>query len=333
MDEHLLISVIILTYNRAELLPDLLSSVTSQVTENLFNYEILLVNDSSTDDTASVLECYSQRPGIRVLQGLGTGPAGARNIGISAARGGWVAFLDDDEIPSPDWLFELYMTAFETRADIVAGARELHICPPPLTKLDPYCRELLGEELWYTERTMLSKYRYPNTGNVLLSRRVFTAVGTFDESPISSSFGGEDVDLMMRARRAGIQQWFAPGAKVAHITPRARTLSRALFRCAMRQGCGAACSDRKFFGVHRVVLLCFLRAGVSIFRDLWDLTLLRPFRSPAVVQARICRLSRTAGYLLAALGQLEPRFVGRAVRNRCGFRKSRRTVEMAAPTR
>ncbi len=99
------ISVVITTYNRA---PQLLKCVNSVINQNYPRnmYEIIVVNDCSTDSTKSVMDGISRsHKNIRVLShSENRGEAGARNTGIKAAGGDVIAFIDDDCIAGKGWL-------------------------------------------------------------------------------------------------------------------------------------------------------------------------------------------------------------------------------------
>lgn len=92
-----LISIIIPAYNYARLLPRALDSVLGQMAED---YELIVVNDGSVDDTAQILSAYErQHPCLRVIHQANAGAAAARNHGIREARGRYALLLDaDDEL-------------------------------------------------------------------------------------------------------------------------------------------------------------------------------------------------------------------------------------------
>ena len=86
------VSVIIPVYNGAATIGRALASVFAQT---FTDYEIVVVNDGSTDDTASVLAGYGDK--IRTILLTNSGPSAARNAGVSASSGEYLAFLDDDD--------------------------------------------------------------------------------------------------------------------------------------------------------------------------------------------------------------------------------------------
>jgi|GEM_PF-692009 len=90
------ISVIIPTYNRADMVAGAVESVLAQTMDEV---EIIVVDDGSTDDTAQVLAPFMHR--IVYLRRENEGPAGARNTGMRAARGNYIAYLDSDDLYRP----------------------------------------------------------------------------------------------------------------------------------------------------------------------------------------------------------------------------------------
>lgn len=98
-------SVIIPTYNRAVLLAEALDSVFAQ---EFTDYEVLVVDDGSTDETMGILSSYGNR--IRIFRQDNRGPGAARNLGIQNAVGEYVAFLDSDDLWFP-WTLTTYADA------------------------------------------------------------------------------------------------------------------------------------------------------------------------------------------------------------------------------
>jgi hypothetical protein len=118
--ESLLVSVVTPTHNRSDRLPEAMASVQLQ---SYGRWEHIVVDDGSTDDTATVLERCDD-PRVRVLRVDNSGPAAARNAALDVAVGDVVVYLDDDNRFHRDWLKAVVWT-FETHSNVnvVCGAR------------------------------------------------------------------------------------------------------------------------------------------------------------------------------------------------------------------
>src|SRR3989344_8773435 len=106
-----MISVIIPTYNRALMVKRAIESVLAQSYEN---FEIIVADDGSTDDTKEALSGYINSGKIKYIFQDNAGPGAARNAGIKHAKGELVAFLDSDDEWVPDKL-EKQIKIFESR--------------------------------------------------------------------------------------------------------------------------------------------------------------------------------------------------------------------------
>ena len=118
------VSVVITTRNRAELVPRAVESILTQTFQDV---EIVPVDDASTDDTPQVLAQLAAKDGrIRPRRSTAAvGPGGARNLGFKAARGEFVAVLDDADRAEPQWLERLvaYLDAHPEMAGAVSAIR------------------------------------------------------------------------------------------------------------------------------------------------------------------------------------------------------------------
>ena len=113
---ELFVSVIICTYNRDKYLDQCLKSIRTQ---NYQNYEIIVVNGPSTDETENIIKKYDAI--IVIRQEFLYGISASRNCGISAARGDIVAFIDDDAVADPDWLKNLVTCYHDDSVGSVGG--------------------------------------------------------------------------------------------------------------------------------------------------------------------------------------------------------------------
>jgi len=97
------VSVVIATYNRARFLPETVESVFRQ---SFQDYELIVVDDGSSDDTRKVLERYGSR--VRSFYQENRGPSAARNLGVHHARAPWISIQDSDDLCAPNHLETLY---------------------------------------------------------------------------------------------------------------------------------------------------------------------------------------------------------------------------------
>lgn len=111
-----MISVIIPTYNRARLLPRALQSVLNQTFSEI---EVIVVDDASTDNTEQIVASMTDSRIWYVRLDHNSGACIARNIGIQAAHGKWIAFQDSDDEWLPDKLEKQFAQLQETGADVV----------------------------------------------------------------------------------------------------------------------------------------------------------------------------------------------------------------------
>lgn len=113
------ISIIIPAYNAAETLPRMLDSVRRQTFEN---YEIIVINDGSTDETESILSHYSEADSrVHFFTQENQGVSAARNLGLDKATGDYIVFYDADDETPENALNDLYHSVREHMADMAIG--------------------------------------------------------------------------------------------------------------------------------------------------------------------------------------------------------------------
>ncbi len=299
------ISVVICTYNRATLLRTALQSILNLRTDDTFHYEIVVVDNGCTDETESVISTAAEDASVLVcgVREDRRGVAAARNRGIMAARGSWIAFFDDDQVADPDWLIQLFAAAsqFETRC--VAGAVRLLLPDDALNRLAPICRRLLGELVPVDQPQRLGKSIGAGTGNLLVHKSIFEQIGTFDESLLQA---GEDTDILNRMRGSGIEGWFTPLATVGHVVPPHR-LTNEYFRWAsLRSGTYIARHDWNRWGAFGFPII-FAGRLAQIFlhfipRWIWG----HIRHSKKDIQTGRCLLWRAEGYMRLVLSWVHP---------------------------
>jgi glycosyltransferase involved in cell wall biosynthesis len=226
------VSVVIPAFNCATHVERLLASLRAQ-TYPRGRYEILLVDDGSSDDTAAIAErALARWDGAgRVLRKPNGGPASARNAGLRASTADVIAFIDADCVADPDWL-ELVVGALSSGA-AGAGGPLRNVAPPG------WVTGYLDACQFFRQRARNGVVDYLLTANVAFRREALARVGGFVERP---GVWAEDADLSFRLKQEGYALLLAPGGAVTHFGSPGSV--RGLCRELYRYGFGAAVLSR-----------------------------------------------------------------------------------------
>lgn len=258
-----LISVVICSYNRVQTLGPAIESAAFQSVDTVFSFEIVIIDDGSTDGTEGVVRQIAGRSPVpvRYIRESGKGIPFARNRGVKEARGEWIAFFDDDQIAENGWLNALILAAQETGAQIVGGVRRLEFMDGDQLRLGPLTREILGEKYYGPHLCRSNRFTLACTGNVLIRRTLFGQIGQFDAD---MSRGMSDIDWMRRAFDAGISSWYSPRAVVRHLIPPHRLTEDYLKWTCLRVGTNLSHINFKSWGPAKMLLPGLLRAGHAL---------------------------------------------------------------------
>lgn len=211
------VSVVIPTYNRMDVLPEVLDALDGQ--RQAPPFEVIVVDDGSRDDTAGFLAARASPRPLRVLRQENRGPAAARNAGVAAAAGTWVAFLGDDTVPAPGWL------AAHHRAHRARGAPETlavigYTGWHHRMRLDPFLRYINEHGLQFGYALIDDPEDVPfnffYTSNLSLRRTLLLA------EPFDPGFpyaAWEDIEASYRLEKLGLRLVYEPAAITAHDHP------------------------------------------------------------------------------------------------------------------
>ena len=177
--------MIIPTYNRAQFLPRAVATVLAQ-TES--DWELIIVDDGSTDDTTSVADGFAD-PRCSILPVPHGGISRARNSGIAHARGEWIAFLDDDDEWSPTYLERQLACAATIPAALAVYcvSQSVHDSGRPgrLAPTYTYSGDLFAP---------MCRHGYPRMSATMIRRSAYASIGGFRPETEAA----EDCDLLMR---------------------------------------------------------------------------------------------------------------------------------------
>ncbi len=187
------VSIIVPIKNRGSLLPNLIKNLSNL---NYPHYEIIIVDDCSTDNTKNLLKKY---PIKYVLLEKSVGSAEARNIGISKAKNNIIALTDSDCFVSRNWLNDL--VPFLNKYDIVGG--KVEFCDRIEKKLNPSIKveSVLNKK---------SPVNFLNSSNMLFKKELVTHTGGFLNYRI------EDLEFSWRALKKGYKLIYVPKGLVIH---------------------------------------------------------------------------------------------------------------------
>ncbi|MEA2645036.1 MAG: hypothetical protein QOE92_119 [Chloroflexota bacterium] len=222
------LSVVVACRNAAAHLPRLLEALAGETVEG--GFEVIVVDNGSTDDTRAVAEGFADRlPGLRVVDASATaGQWYASNVGVAAADGAGIVFLDSDDQFAPGYL-----------AEMAAGLRESELVGPTLDvdRLNPGW--ITRSRRVPTVDGLIDIYGFlPYINSVAIRADAFNALGGYANIPPS-----QDVDLCWRAQLRGMRLTAVPGAVLYY---RYRDTMGGIYQQAVGYGAAEAALYRRF---------------------------------------------------------------------------------------
>ena len=214
-------SVVICVYNGAATLADCLEGATAL---DYPNYEVIVVDDGSTDDTAQIASTFD----VRLIRTENGGLSRARNVGIEAATGEIIAFTDGDARPDADWLTYL---ALGLRSGEFAAVGGPNIAPPGDGLVAQCVAHAPGGPV-YVLNTDQEAEHVPGC-NMAFQTSALREIGGFDPRFRTA---GDDVDICWRIEERGWRIGFTPSAVVWHH-------ARATVAAYWRQQCGYGAAE------------------------------------------------------------------------------------------
>ncbi|MEH2373127.1 hormogonium polysaccharide biosynthesis glycosyltransferase HpsE [Nostoc sp.] len=239
-------TVAIPTYNGAERLPKVLELLLNQKEIENLSWEIIIIDNNSSDNTNEVIQYYqktcTQKFLLRYFLEKKQGITFARMRAISEARGEFIAFVDDDNLPAPDWVFQSY-TFGKNHPQAGAWSGQIHgdfeVSPPEdFTRIQAFLaiREHGSQEYQFDADNL----RLPPGAALVVRKQAWC-----DSVPKELVFngrlsklmvGGDDTEALLYIHKAGWEIWYNPAMHIAHQIPHWR-LERD-YLLVLARGCG-----------------------------------------------------------------------------------------------
>lgn len=226
------ITVCVCTYKRPELLKRLLAALSAQQTDGIFTLSCVIVDNDVLESGRPVVDSLQSEFQVPIHYVVETERnfALVRNRALSLVSGSFAAFIDDDEVPEPDWLVRLWHTLHHFHADAVLGPVKPYFERKPPSWIE---RSRICERPSYPTGTTLN-WKQTRTGNVLLRMAIVSESGVSFDRAFAS--GGEDVDFFRRAAKAGRKFVWCEEAPAYELVPEARLQRRYFVKRAFLQG-------------------------------------------------------------------------------------------------
>lgn len=216
----MLISIVIPTFRRPEMLTEILSALIPQLENEYF--EVVVIDNCPDASAKELVKSYCTK--ISLLSYIHQPKAGvvhARNAGVAAARGIYLLFLDDDEVPSHNWLAAFKIQA-ELDCTIAFGRIIARYAMPPKPELKHMLDRIFNRDYALPDNAdITSHYAELGTGNAMFhKKRCFPKPNPFNIK--FNRIGGEDVWLIKGFVKQGVTLSWAPDALVEELVPEDR---------------------------------------------------------------------------------------------------------------
>lgn len=237
------LSIVIATYNRSALLMQALNSIVEQ-TFPRSEWECVVVNNNSSDDTASAFALFAeQHPdyNLRMVLEPNQGLSFARNRGIRESVGEYIAIVDDDERIAPEFVAS-YVALFDNVPDAVAAGGPI-VAEYPEGRprwMSAFTERPIANTMYFGDKVReFPRGRVPGGGNMAMRRSAVRRYGVFDTSlgyVGETLIGGEETDLFERLQIAEAKYYYVPQAVMYHIIPKEKLSAEYLCRLSYNVG-------------------------------------------------------------------------------------------------
>ncbi len=283
-------SVIVASFNRIDEIQELLKSF-EELKGDRVKYELIIVDDGSSDGTREYLEKYRTQSevALEIVGQENKGPGAARNTGMSVARGDFFIFIDSDCSVPPQWLQEIDKALNSEKADAFGGPDTYRMDFPPLLKAINYSMTsfITTGGLRGRKGKKLAKF-YPRSFNMGISRQLWQKIGGF-----GSLRHGQDIEFSNRILKSNVKVIFVDTAYVYH---KRRTNIRRFYRQVYNWGVARInlykIDPAMLEPLHALpafaTIFVFLIILLAVFFDLFRLLLEIGLITAVIIQIGLC---------------------------------------------
>ena len=269
------LSIVICSYNRAQYIGDALDSLYKQTT-SLSDFEILLVDNNSTDGTPEVYKSWREihpEGNFQYLTEHQQGASFARNTGAAHAQSDWLCFMDDDAVAFPDFVANIIKHTQEKPTIVGFGGKIIpKYIPEKPVWMSYYVSSLVGNFDYSPVPCAFKKGKYPLESNMVIKKSVFDQIGGFNTTLPgvmgTLRIGGEGKELFYKVIGLGEEIYYDPNIIVYHVVETNKLTKEYLYRVASGIGRGErvrTLSISTFSYTMKLIEYCFkLGAGVVL---------------------------------------------------------------------
>lgn len=267
------LSIIISTRNRCYLLKKCLDRLLGQKGCESIKYEIIIVDNKSTDKTKEVVELTTKQfKHIRYIFEKTLGLSIARNAGARYAQADIICFIDDDTLPDDYYIYEMY-ASFSKKMTVCVGGRIVAQWPnryPPRWFHHAFYN-VVGQTSYGSKSRIMEKKEFPFGGNIAFKKEVFFKLGGFNEGlgrKGNNFICGEEIDLCSRLEKQGYGKYYSSKAIVHHIVGEHRTTKEYFRRSIFGKGVTEGYQKLKNSGTITFSIYVFIRLGLLLITAL-----------------------------------------------------------------
>jgi glycosyltransferase involved in cell wall biosynthesis len=300
----MLVSVVICSYNRAAYIGGALDSLYQQ-TASKDNFEVIVVDNNSTDDTEQVVAKWraeNQEGNFHYSTETNQGASFARNTGAAAAKGQWLCFMDDDAIATPTYIENIIQHIHAKPEAIGFGGRIIPKYIPSEPKwMSYYVSSLVGNFDYAPTACAFENGKYPIESNMIVKKEVYDSIGGFNTQIPgvvgTLRIGGEGKELFYKILALGHTIYYDPSICVHHVVEVKKLTPEYMYRVASGIGRGErtrTLNISRLAYIQKIVEYIF-KLGASILLGIKYSLQGSPAKAWPVIQFRIDALKGLMG--------------------------------------